>query len=292
MPLTRSCLRLLAFSLLVLTLLSACSTTRLGYAHLPWLVSWKSREYVPLNRDQRSWLREQIAEHRDWHCRQELPRYPALLDELADPLLSNPPQGRQLLAARDKIEPALDRLLGALAPSLAELLQQLDETQVAALRHNLEQQHGELYDTYVAPDAATQAAERQQRLEKRLRPWLGRLQADQQQRISEWSAQLEGQNAIWLENRSYWLQAFNAALDQRDQTDFALHVERLLTDRKSYWTETFQRRTEINSQLAADMLSDVVALNSPGQDDRLRQRLDRLKADIAHIDCNTEAAVN
>lgn len=273
-------------SLLLAGTLSACSTTRLGYNNLPWLVSWKSRDYVPLTREQRSWLREQVALQRDWHCQQELPRYPALLDQLATPLLNGNPSAKTLLSSRDQLEPTLDRLLTNLAPTLAELLQQLDDDQIAALQQNLNEQQQELYETYVAPDAATQASERQERLERRLRPWIGRLQTEQQTRIAEWSAQLEGQNAIWLDNRSYWLDAFNATLNAREQTDFNARIKRLLTDRESYWTESFRQRTEINSQLAAEMLSDVVALNSSSQNDRLRQRLDRLQADIARIDCS------
>lgn len=286
MPPKRKILGFILISLLVTGLLSACSSTRLGYNNLPWLVSWKSRDYVPLTREQRSWLREEVAMQRDWHCQEELPQYPELLDHLAAPLLNGKPSPAALLHSRNQLEPALDRLLAALAPSLAELLQQLDEEQIAALQQNLNEQQQELYDTYVAPDAATQASERQQRLERRLRPWIGRVQTEQQARIAEWSAQLEGQNAVWLENRRYWLDAFNAILNAREQTDFDARVERLLTDRESYWTDSFRQRTEINSQLAAEMLSDVVRLNSSSQNERLQQRLDRLRADIARIDCS------
>ncbi|TVP90178.1 MAG: hypothetical protein EA348_06695 [Pseudomonadaceae bacterium] len=288
MQVARHILRPLIVCFCMLTLIVGCSATRLGYDNLPWLISWKSRDYVPLDREQRRWLRERVAEQRDWHCQQELPYYADLLDQLAAPLLATPPDSTQLLAGRSKLEPALDRLLGALAPSLAELLQQLDEQQISALLDNLEQQQSELHDTYVAPDAATQADERQERLEQRLRPWLGRLQTEQQARISEWTAQLEGQNAIWLENRQHWLDLFTASLAEREQADFPDRLERLLTDRESYWTDAFRQRTEINSRLAADMLADVVALNSSRQDNRMRQRLDRLKTDIARIDCSAE----
>lgn len=286
MPITRKLLAWVLISFCLAGLLSACSSSRLGYQNLPWLVSWKSRDYVPLTREQRAWLREQVALQRDWHCQQELPGYADLLDQLATPVLNGNPSADSLLDSRNQLEPALDRLLTQLAPTLADLLQQLEEDQIAALQQNLHKQQQELYDTYVAPDDATQANERQERLERRLRPWLGRLQSEQQERIADWSARLSGQNAVWLDNRRYWLDAFTAALDARDKPDFAAQIERLLTDRESYWTDSFRERTEINSQLAAHMLSDVMALNSTSQNARLRQRLDRLQADIERIDCS------
>ena len=271
--------------LMLLGLLTACSSTRLGYDTLPWLISWKSRDYVDLDRAQRKWLRERVVSHRNWHCHQELPAYPALIDQLASPLLAAEPDSTRLLAGRKAFEQAVDRIMSAVAPSLAELLQQLTPVQVEQLQANLADQHQQLHSRYVAPDQATQAAERQQRLEQRLEPWLGRLSPVQQRRIAEWSAQLEGQNAIWLDNRSYWLQAFNKQLQARDQADFASNIQQLLTDRQAFWTPTFRQRTDINTRLAAELLVDLVQLNTPRQNRRLRQRLQHLQQDLQAISC-------
>ena len=269
----------------VVVILSSCSATRLAYNNIDWLVNWKSGDYVSLTREQKRWLSEEIRSHRDWHCSSELPRYQSLLGQLQPALSDNSIRAELLLERVPEIEPAIERVLEQIAPTLASLLTQLSQEQINELKANLATQHQALYSRFVEPDEATQVSQRSERLEKRLRPWLGRLSPEQRNRINQWSSELRGQNRIWLENREYWLSQFTAALEHRQEADFDARIISLLTDRQQFWTDSFRQRTEINTALVADMLADVLHMASASQAQRMAGRLESLNEDLTQLTC-------
>lgn len=271
--------------LLCLCTLASCSSTRLAYSNLNWLISWKSSDYIPLTSTQKSWLSTRIDEHLDWHCSTEIARYRPLLSNLQTTLELDDLQASALIDQIPQLEPAVDRVLLEIAPTMAGLFQQLDDSQVAALQANLAEQHKEMHDKFVAPDPATQAEERSERLEKRLRRWLGRLNEAQRQRIDSWSGEMEGQNEIWLENRRHWQQQLLTTIQQRSDPGFTAQITDLLTDRERYWTEEFRERTAINSRRGADMLADVINLATDEQLKRMNQQFAKLDQDLQQMQC-------
>lgn len=276
--------RTMTFTLCLL-LLTSCSSARLAYNNLNWLISWKSSDYVPLNREQKSWLSARVDEHRAWHCRHELPRYRELLSGVQGTLDETPTNATALLQQLPELEPAVDRLLVEIAPTLADLFQQLDTSQIAALKANLAEQQQEMHKEYVAPDTATQARERSQRLEKRLTRWLGRLSPEQRARIDQWSAELEGQNRIWLDNRHHWQEQLMLVLEDRSHAEFSERITQLLVERERYWTETFRQRTKINSRKGADMLADVLNMASDRQRAQMTAQFAKLEQDLRRLEC-------
>ncbi|MFN3580059.1 MAG: DUF6279 family lipoprotein [Pseudomonas sp.] len=270
---------------MLVLLLSACSSTRLAYDNLERLVSWKSGDYVSLTRDQKRWLSGRVQTHRDWHCSTELPEYRRYLAQLQPQLSSKALDADMLVDQLPEIQPAVDRLLEELAPTLAELLSDLTAQQVDELIDNMQLQHQELHERYVAPAEKVQNQERATRLEKRLTPWLGRLTAEQRQRVQSWSAELARQNSIWLDNRSFWLDNFISTLKQRDQPDFSERINALLTDRQQFWTPHFRERSEINARLGAEMLADLLSMASDRQIQRMENRLARLETDLQRMQC-------
>lgn len=285
MPLSRSfSLRLITLVLCVCTLAS-CSSTRLAYSNLDWLIRWKTGDYIPLTSAQKSWLSTRVDEHLGWHCSTEIPRYRPLLANLQATIGLDDLQASALIEQVPELEPAVDRLLLEIAPTLAELFQQLDDAQIAALQVNLVEQHQEMHDKFVAPDSATQAQERSERLEKRLDRWLGRLNQEQRQRIARWSTALEGQNRIWLDNRQHWQQQLLASLQQRSEPEFTALITDLLIERERYWTPEFRERTEINSRNGADMLADVINLADDEQLARMNEQFAKVDQDLQKMQC-------
>lgn len=285
MPLLRS-VRLRPLVLfLCLCALTSCSSTRLAYSNLNWLISWKTGDYIPLTSTQKNWLSTRVDEHLDWHCSIEIPDYRSLLANLQTTLALDDLQASSLIDQIPQFEPAVDRVLLEIAPTMAELFQQLDDSQVAALEANLAEQHQEMHDKFVAPDSTTQAEERSERLEKRLRRWLGRLNESQRQRIESWSVEMEGQNRIWLDNRQHWQQQLLATLRSRSDPGFTTHLTDLLIERERYWTTEFKEQTEINSRRGAAMLADVINLASDKQLTRMREQFATLDQDLQQMQC-------
>lgn len=276
--------------LLCLLLLGSCSSTRLAYDNLSWLVSWKTNDYIPLNRVQKRWLSARLDEHLVWHCSKEIPGYRPLLANLQYTFAVHDLQAAPLLDLIPQLEPAADRVLREIAPTLAELFRQLDHAQIAALQTNLAEQQQEMHDKFVAPDPATQARQRSARLEKRLNRWLGRLSEEQRRRIETWSAELQGQNRIWLDNRQHWQQQLLASLQQRSQTDFTEQITRLLVEREQYWTNTFREHAELNSRKGADMLADIINMASAAQRSRMASQFAKLDQDLQQMQCKPPPA--
>lgn len=272
--------------LLCLCLLASCSSTRLAYSNLNWLISWKTGDYIQLTRAQKNWMSTRVDEHLAWHCSTEIPRYRPLLANLQNTLEVDGLQSSALIDQIPQLEPAVDRLLREIAPTMAELFRQLDDSQVAALQTNLAEQRQEMHEQFVAPDPATQAEERSERLEKRLRRWLGRLNENQLQRIDSWSADLEGQNRIWLDNRQYWQQQLLATLQTRSDQGFSEQLTDLLVERERYWTAEFKESTEISSRKGADMLADIINMATEAQLTRMREQLAKLDQDLQKMQCD------
>ncbi|MEX5624550.1 DUF6279 family lipoprotein, partial [Pseudomonas syringae] len=69
---------------------------------------------------------------------------------------------------------------------------------------------------YVDTPLPKQIARRSERMEKRLTPWFGELNAAQKQRVQAWSAALGDQNREWIANRAHWQQQLLLAMNQRN----------------------------------------------------------------------------
>ena len=283
-------LRLIAI-LSCLLLLAACNSTRLAYNNLNWLIGWKVSDYIPLNSEQKTWLSEEVKAHQAWHCSTEIPRYRPMLANLQSTLETDKLDAAQLMDQIPQLEPAVDRLLVEVAPTMAELFKQLDDVQLSALKANLAEQHEEMVEKFAGPDAATQAKERSERLEKRLNRWLGRLNEAQRARIESWSAGLEDQNRIWLDNRQQWQQQLLTTLEtQREAEDFNDQISQLLVERERYWTDDFIQRSEINTRAGAQMLADVMNTATDTQRSRMAQQFTKLDRDLQQMQCESPSS--
>lgn len=268
-----------------LTLLSACSANRLAYNNLDWLIGWKTGEYLSLTGAQKDWLASRTSQHLAWHCSSELPRYEPLLGDLQSSLYDKALDAQMLLSGQPRVEAAVDRLLTEIAPTISQLLGQLDDEQVLELRDNLADKHVELEEKYLSPDMTTQHRERIERAEERLEDWLGPLDEEQRARLALWAAALQGHNQVWLENRKVWQEAFLRALESRGDPDFEERVRSLLIERKRYWTPQFQRVAEFNREQGTHLIVDLMQMANDRQKARLAKRFEDLRGDIQALQC-------
>lgn len=134
-------LRIIAAGLM-LTLLGACSTLRMGYNQAPNLLYWWVDGYADMTDAQSAQLRQDIDRLLVWHRETELSRYADLLRRwqgMAMRDMTAEESCRQV----DELRSAWLRLLDQGAPALARLALTLDDAQVAHLqRHQLKGQQG------------------------------------------------------------------------------------------------------------------------------------------------------
>jgi hypothetical protein len=275
---------LLAASIMLLT---ACSATRLAYNNLDWLIRWKVGDYVSLDRDQKQWLSSRIKGHLDWHCRSELPQYLPLLDDLGANLYTKNLDASVLMQELPNVEASADRLIREITPTIIGLIRQLDAQQVRELNENLQEKQNEMSEKYLVPDLLTQDRDRIERAQERLEDWLGPLNEPQQIRLALWSAELQGHNQIWLQNRQAWQSAFVDTVSRRDQPAFAQQMTDLMMDRERYWTADFKRIATTNTERGALLVADLMRLSSSKQQRHLSKRLDGIRADIQALQCTS-----
>ncbi|MFT6429736.1 MAG: hypothetical protein ACJAXR_002780 [Halopseudomonas sp.] len=266
-------------------LLAACSATRLAYNNLDWLIRWKVGDYVSLDRAQKQWLSSRIEGHLDWHCRSELPQYLPLLDDLGTNLYTKHLDPSVLMQGLPNVEASADRLIGEITPTLIGLMRQLDARQVQELTKNLQEKQNEMNEKYLEPDLLAQNRDRIERAQDRLEDWTGPLNEPQQALLTVWSAELEGQNQIWLQNRQAWQSAFVDTVNRRDQPDFAQHITDLMMDRERFWTADFKRIAATNTERGAQLITDLMQLSSNKQQRHLSKRLAGIRADIQALQC-------
>lgn len=278
-------LLLLAISLL----LSACSRIDLAYRNLDWLIPWKLGDYVALTSEQSAWLKPQLQEHLAWHCSVELPRYLDWLQR-SQQALNN--RDSELMASQlADVEQAMQRLAVEVTPSTIELLRGLSPRQVEQLVTAMDEQSAKLREEFLEPPLAEQISNRAERMEKRLQPWFGTLNAEQSERVQSWAEGLGEQNQVWLENRMAWQQALREALEVRRGDDFAARMTALLQQRERFFTDAYRASYASNRQAMAEMIVDLVRQADSTQLARADKHLQSLHADLAAQQCTTDQAV-
>lgn len=214
--LSKSLLTALAFALA----LAACSRIDLAYRNLDRLVPWSLNDYLAMNREQKALLDDRLKQQLAWHCKTQLPGYLDWLDRVrsmvADDQVTDQALQQRTLEARQ----AIGRVAEAITPSATELLRGMNDAQVAQMRDAFRDDISERQKQYVDTPLPKQIARRAERMEKRLAPWFGELNASQRLRVQTWSQALGDQNRQWIANRAHWQQQLLLAMNQRADASF------------------------------------------------------------------------
>lgn len=298
-PPLKSLLLLISLSLL----LSACSRAGSVYRNLDWLIPWRVNDYLSLTSEQKTWLKPQLQAHLNWHCSTELPRLldwlqrnQTLVEQLppsagaATPeRVSSEGMSAALAAQFTELDAALTRIAVQITSTASELLQGLSATQVNELYARIDEKNQDYREKFIDPPLEAQISARAERMEKRLRPWFGRLSTAQQRRIGEWANARGEQNRLWLDNRLRWQQAFRAALQERHRADFPARLTRLLQEPEAYADPLSLQMYQQSRQAMAELLSDLLSSVDRNQRKRLIQRLRGLHHDLAQQRCSAAA---
>lgn len=270
-------------------LLVACSRVDLAYRNLDWLIPWKLDDYLALDGQQRAWLKPRLQQHLSWHCSLELPRYLIWLRD--NQALLNDPDPQRLDEQLDEFEQALQRIAVQITPHTTELLRGLNPRQVEHLFATLDEQNAELRDTFLTPPPAEQIRLRVERMNERLEPWLGTLNAPQRQSVEAWANRLGAQNAVWLDNRLTWQQALRETLDARRSDSFAPRLEALLQAREHFYTEAYRASHAANREALVQLFVALIRQADSDQLARADNRLNALHDDLAAQRCQADESV-
>ncbi|MFP6848715.1 MAG: DUF6279 family lipoprotein [Pseudomonas sp.] len=274
-------LLLLCLSLLV----TACSRLGLAYRNLDWLLPWRINDYLNLTNQQQAWLKPRLQKHLQWHCSTELPRYIDWLHNTESILAEPQPNSSQLLEQFTQFDAALQRISIEITPTAVTLLQGLNEQQISELYAALDEDNLEDRQDFLEPPLSVQISERRERMQERLRPWLGRLNTAQTEHIAEWANSLGEQNRLWLENRLLWQTQLRRIVAERNSADFAQQLTRLLQQRQALYSEEYRTSYARSRQALAALFSQLLSSADAAQRERLSHRLLDLSRDLSEQQC-------
>jgi hypothetical protein len=265
--------------------LGACSRMGLAYRNLDVIIPWTLSDYLDMNGEQKSWLDERLKEHLSWHCTTQLPGYLDWLDRLQTMIESNQVTDAALQARAREAEQAIAETAREIVPSAIELLQGLDDKQVAEMNEAFAKDRRKRQEEYLKPSLEQQVSQRGARMEKRLNDWLGPLSTAQQQRVTAWSSALGDQNTQWLANRVHWQKQFSAAVAQRQSAEFPQRIETLLVNRESLWTPAYRQAFARTEAQARSLFVDLMAQSTPSQRERLLKKIEGVRKDFSDLKC-------
>ena len=271
--------------LMALLVVSGCSRIGLAYRNLDIIIPWSLSDYLDMNASQKDWFNTRLKDHLSWHCSTQLPSYLTWLDRLQQMVETNQVTASGLQARTDEAKQAIAQISRQITPSAVELLVQLDDKQVQEMQAAFAKDQRKRENEFLKEPLNTQISDLAERMEKRLSPWMGKLNPAQLQRIQEWSASLGEQNRAWLDNRAHWQELFVTTVQERQSADFPSRIAKLLQDRETFWTPQYRVAYERTEQAAISLLVDLVAQSTPDQRQRLLAKIADTRKDFTDLSC-------
>lgn len=161
-----------------LLLLQACSAIKLGYQQLPTLSYWWLDSTVSFSGNQTPAAKEAIDKLYQWHRREELPGYAALLQRTAD-LSAGPVQPEQLCRVVDEVQARLDTLMRQAVAQATPVAMALGPRQLSHMARHWEQQNEEWEKEWLQGDADARMARRLDKALGRYNSFYGELSTAQ-----------------------------------------------------------------------------------------------------------------
>ena len=275
----------LSLPLILSLALTACNRVDLAYRNLDVIIPWTLNDYLDMNSEQKDWLDQRLQQHLSWHCSTQLPGYLHWLDRLQQMVANNQVNDAALQARTAEARQAIAVSARQIAPSAVQLLQGMSDQQVSEMNQAFAKDLRERQDKYLKPPLAQQIKQRGERMDKRLRDWLGPLNQTHEQRVAAWSTALGEQNQQWIANRAHWQSQFSAAMAQRQAPDFGKRIETLLVDRESLWTPAYRQAFSDTEAQARSLIVDLMADSSADQRQRVLQKIDKLRSNFEGLKC-------
>lgn len=194
--------RLLSVTLVtvLVLLLGACSSVRLGYASLPSFLSWRIDRDLALDGAQRALVGEHLDALASWHRASELPRYAAFLSGIAAapaPVSEATVAGWRIRALEDAWRPIAEKA----ALPVAALALTLRPEQLDRLARRFAERNDELKREWGLVDPSALIDARVERFRGRAEFFLGELQKPQLDTLRALAAAHPPYEADWIAER-------------------------------------------------------------------------------------------
>jgi hypothetical protein len=268
--------------ILVLTLLSACSSTRLSYRFADRGAVWWVEDYVDLTGDQADTLRSDLRGLRDWHCQTQLPLYSDWLEDLRGETANGELAPARIRYHREQVTGFLEPLARRIVPVAGRLLKSLSDDQVDELVTGMQDQQAEYRRKYLQEDTPEEATDR---VRERAERWLGSLNDRQLAVVRQWVADRDGATEAWLDGRENWQTAFAGVLSERRQPDFEERLRDMILNYEQYQNDDHQARSGQNADDVVYLTHQLLVAADDRHWQHLQEETTDLRQDFVALAC-------
>ena len=254
---------------------AACSRTELVYENADWFGAWRIADYLELSSEQRGRLRDGLAAYQGFHRENRLPAINDYLERV-DTLLARPaPQKAEVRALFADGEDLIKTNIRDLIPLTAELLMELNTEQISALETTLAEGR-EAYLERLATDREARAMDRTQ-------DWIGPLQPEQRQTLTQCVADMPNVTEPWQEWRQQTEQELISLLrNEAPQTDVEALLEGWLLEDAAR-SPALQAYRQTARTLWQQCTHAMLTTLTPEQRQHARQRLKGYRGDLETV---------
>jgi hypothetical protein len=264
-------------------LLGACSAARFAYDNADTALRFMASSYFELDPGQAEDMSLRIARFHQWHRKNELPAYAALMrsaSERAARGITAEDVGWALANVRSRYR----RLAAKAAEDAAPVIATLAPEQIAALERKFADNNAKFEKNFLSPDDGQRQRAQTERMLKRFRDFAGDLTADQEARIGRFALASEKRVAARYEDRRRWQRDFVAAIRaHRDPQELGRSLAQTFTNPERRRTEEFIREDKAWDDALAQLIVELDRSLSPEQRAHVVRRLSEYASDFASL---------
>ena len=254
-------------------LLSACSSSFV-YNNIDWLLYWYVGDYVDFSSDQKATLDERIASWQNWHRSTELHKYQAQLKNLTIKLDTGPLNQDQWLNEYDEAQQHLYRFRTKIAPELADIAKQLSPEQIAGILSAWKKKRQERQVEFDERTEEERLRRREERLVESVEDNIGKLDKRQVNIVEKYALQFIPTSNERTAYQTTLQDAVRDIFANRNRPDFQQQLTALISNPDQYKTPQYQKDSEHNKRLYAQMLADLNVTFSQEQKRKLDAQLE------------------
>lgn len=260
-----------------------CST-KVGYYFLDWVIEWKLEEYVTLNSLQQKQFQSGLNQFLAWHRTEELPRYAKQLSQLALALENQTLTSRLWAQQVEQAKSHWSRTFEFVNPSLVPLISSFSDQQVQQVIARLKVDEKRLNQKYLGKDQQALVAMADERIENRIKRWIGKLSQEQKQAIHQYNLSRATTLDMWLEYRHEWIRLFEQALKNRqNQLALSHSLTILMSQPDRLKSAIYKNSLDANTQKFGELLIRLNQLASGQQKRRFQKKLTSLITDLREL---------
>ncbi|MFT5083424.1 MAG: hypothetical protein ACI9Y1_001467 [Lentisphaeria bacterium] len=272
----------LVFSCLIL--LTGCSSTKLAYNFLDFLLNWYVGNYISLEKSQKETTRNAIDDFHSWHQRTQLPLYANYIEGLIARLENDNITAEFIHKETDQVQDMVDISFNHLKPAIAELLASLSEEQAEELLKNLKKNRDKFKKKYLDISKKKLFKKREDTFKDNASSFFGRFSKQQKQSIELWSKTLTPYEALTLVQQQTWADELASALTVRhNRTTLAGKLDKLMFYRTDEWSPKLEKILDYNQQLTYTVIAQLVNTRSDKQRKKMTKKLRSYQSDFIEL---------